>query len=520
MNIMLVDDDDIIRQGMKKIILNSEHDWNVVAEAADGENALQLLKEHPETELLITDVKMPIMDGIELIKKIREKDTGLKIIVLSGFDDYSYVHGAFINGALDYLLKPFQKSELLAKIESIENSIVAEQEINQYDKERKPVLLADTINRLLKGSGENITRDIRELENLGINASFSNFFVCIIRADQYYRQFKGVEEYVNRLNEDVKKIISECTERKEYDYCYYVNNQEMVCLFFCNNQEVAKELELKLFNTLNNREELVTDTIGFSNIHNSVEEMRVAYQEAFDAVQARFYMGKNIRIYYDEIADKYIDFQYDLEPMARQIIHCLELNDIIEAKSAIEQLFLDLSYSRPDKFRKYVVQFIEILIIRMREFDKVLQMQFQDWQFQIEYINTYRELKSFMNSIMQEVIEFIKEEKSKKSKKRIELAKIYIEENYKKQITLNDVAEHVELNASYFSNLFKEEEGINFSEYLLNIRMENAKRLLKDPTIKVYEIGNLVGYEDAVSFGRAFKKKIGMSPKEYRNFVY
>ena len=113
MNIILVDDDEIIRQGMKKIITNSGHDWNVVAEAGDGEAALQVLDKHPETELLVTDIRMPIMDGIELIKEIRKTNTSLRIIVLSGFDDFSYVHGAFINGALDYLLKPFQKQEMV-----------------------------------------------------------------------------------------------------------------------------------------------------------------------------------------------------------------------------------------------------------------------------------------------------------------------------------------------------------------------------------------------------------------------
>ena len=87
-------------------------------------------------------------------------------------------------------------------------------------------------------------------------------------------------------------------------------------------------------------------------------------------------------------------------------------------------------------------------------------------------------------------------------------------------ICLNDVAAHVELNPSYFSNLFKAEMGMNFSEYLMKIRMEKAMQLLRNPKIRIYEIGSMVGYEDAVSFGRAFKKFVGMSPKEYRNTVY
>ena len=100
------------------------------------------------------------------------------------------------------------------------------------------------------------------------------------------------------------------------------------------------------------------------------------------------------------------------------------------------------------------------------------------------------------------------------------MAKDYIMAHYSEPFTLAEIADYVELNASYFSNLFKTETGMNFSEYLLNVRMDKAKELLRDPKIKIYEIGQLVGYEDAVSFGRAFKKKWGISPKEYRNLVY
>ena len=109
MNIMLVDDDIIIREGMKKIIQKADRGWKVTAEAGDGEAALRKLDETPEVDILITDVRMPVMDGIDLIKKIRERDRKIRIIVLSGFDEFDYVRNAFMHGAVDYLLKPFQK---------------------------------------------------------------------------------------------------------------------------------------------------------------------------------------------------------------------------------------------------------------------------------------------------------------------------------------------------------------------------------------------------------------------------
>ena len=410
---------------------------------------------------------------------------------------------------------------MIEQIRNVQDCVLKDEEDEYYSQKSRNLLVANVMQRLLQGNGELEKKDIRDLGALGINTQFPCLFSIVVRADQYNKQYRDARQYEKKLDEDALKIIHKLNERNNFDYCFCISGQEIILLLFCDSKEHGEEISCKIFKALNKKnDEQNTDSIGISNAHYNIEEVRIAYEEAESAVQARFYLGQNKSIHYRDIKEKYIDMQYNLEPMVKQLVHYLELCDYIKSKQIMEQLFLDLSYSKPDKFRRYLHTLMEMLTVRIKNFDSVLHVFAPDYQFQIDYLNTYRELKSYMNSILQGIIEYIKGEREKRSKKRIELAKVFIEENCQNKITLNDVAEHVELNTSYFSNLFKAEVGMNFTDYLLNIRVEKAKKLLKDPKIKVYEIGNLVGYDDAVSFGRAFKKKLGMSPKEYRNMVY
>ena len=179
-----------------------------MAEAMDGEMSLQRLEESADVDLIITDIRMPIMDGIELIKKVRKTNGKVKVIVLSGYDDFSYVRNAFVSGATDYLLKPFQKEDLLTRIKMIETNMQEEQQTEQYGKKNRDVLIADTILRLMKGNPEENQQNINQLKMLGINTEFPYYVVMDIRADQYYKQYKDIHQYEKRLQEDVSQVIT------------------------------------------------------------------------------------------------------------------------------------------------------------------------------------------------------------------------------------------------------------------------------------------------------------------------
>ena len=521
MNIFLVDDDEVIRMGMRKMIEKADRGWTVSGEAGDGEMALKFLDEHRDVDLLICDVKMPIMDGLELVKIIRQKrDYDPKIVMLSGYNEFDFVRSAFMNGACDYILKPFKKDEFLALITDIENRIKKERQIEQTTSENNDFLVSEILKKLSKCTVSEVEDHVKRLTDLGIKTDYSYFATVRVMVDQYYKQFSAEGQYNKELNMVLDRLITLGSARKGFDFITCIFKQEIMILAFAEDDEKFMEFACKLHELLNKGDEEVSVTVAISNIYNDLSKMPESFAESEKAIMSRFYLGQNKFISYESIAGKSIDIQYDIEPMVKDLVHNINLCDYMKSKEIMDKIFLDLSYCNADKFRKYIHDIIDMLSLRIENFGNFVAMNSAEINFYVDYLNTFRELKTYMNSLLQSVIEFINGEREKRSKRRIEMAKEYIAVHYYEPFTLNDIAEYVELNASYFSNLFKTETGINFSEYLLNVRMDKAKELLRDPKIKVYEIGNLVGYDDAVSFGRAFKKKWGISPKEYRNSVY
>ncbi len=522
MNILLVDDDEVIRMGMRKLIERAEKDWTVCGEASDGAMALEMLDDGMKADLIICDVRMPIMDGLKFAETIRNKrEYSPKIIMLSGFNDFEYVRSAFMNGACDYILKPFKKDEFIALIQRMENQINEEQKTRQSVDRNRDFMRSEVLRSLANCSDEAAEDGLKHLQELGIETTGRDFCVISIAADQYFRQFTQVGQYESLLDE-VLSLTLEFIEGEGSDICAVncIMGQEILLLCFGEGADSIKLFSQKLFENLNSRDSENSVTMGISGIFSKAQELPLSFAQAREAAMARFYLGQKQYIEYDAIKGKSADIQYDITPCVNSLVHYITLGDHMGAREVMDRVFMDLSYCHADRFRQYMRSIIDMLSMRVEAFGSFFSGESSQAMYYIDYLNTYRELKTYMNTLIKSGIEFISSEKDKRSEKRIELARQYMESHYSEPLSLNDIADYVELNPSYFSNLFKTETGTNFSEYLLNIRMNKAKELLRDPKIKIYEIGNLVGYDDAVSFGRAFKKKWGISPKEYRNMVY
>ena len=522
MKILLVDDDEVIRLGMRKLIDKAGKDWSICGEVSDGAMALDFLSANPNVDLIICDVRMPIMDGLELTAAIRERGLGFpKIIMLSGYNDFEYVRSAFMNGACDYILKPFKKDELLSLIEKVELQIKDELREKQTADENNDFIVTEILKKLPDCNEKEAADYLLRLKDLGVNTDKRYKIAVQIAADQYYRQFSQKAQY-NKALAEIHAVIENYTSKKSpVETLSCIGEKEILMLLFSDDKDTIMDHARELFEYLNNfREDTISVTFGISEIITENHLIPMAFSQSNRAIMGRFYLGQKQFIKFSTIKSKITQLQYDVQPAINDLSHSMTMSDFSGARKALEQVFIDLSYCPEDSFRRCIHEILDGLCLKADSFSAFYAASANEIAFCVDYLNTYRELKTYLNTLLKNAIEYLDSEKEKKSQRRIEMSKDYIEGHYSEPFSLNDIADYVELNPSYFSNLFRTQTGVTFSEYLLNVRMEKAKELLKDPKIKIYEIGNLVGYEDAVSFGRAFKKKWGISPKEYRNSVY
>ena len=537
LKILIVDDDSIIRQGLRKIMEKKAPECEVVGEAADGETALDILMNR-QVDLLVTDIKMPIMDGIELIKRIHELKIRIKIIVLSGFDEYKYVRESLKFGAVDYLLKPVQKDVLLQLIDKVKEDL-AEEMRNEQQNQLLHNRIADSMSilkeRLLTGlvkgvCNPNCEKEIAEY----VNCNAAIYRIALLCVDTQITSGDPANNYIGETQAYLlRDRIENGFEKKEYVHGVLtaVLQAKVVVMFLgemmndlCFEKEASGVLDVLEESFL--EKEGATFTAGISNNFYSTNGTCIAYNQAALALQRRFYEGKGILIPYvsENCCYKSINvrqFFKDIEELKGFI----EIGESGKVKKSVHCFLEKLGNENiePEQFREVCSHVLSAIFGLLPELGDISKEYYKngnsDVFFCIKELNTYEELKEYVSDYFYDITQRLNSIRAERSKKIIELAKEYIQIHFREDVNLNSVAERVYLNQFYFSNLFKSETGKNFTDFLIETRINEAKKLLGKPELKVYEIGQMVGYDEPVSFNRAFKRVVGISPAEYRKVV-
>lgn len=493
--ILIVDDEKFIRVGMRSILERFRPGSYNVTESKNGQEAIELI-ESQEFDIVITDIRMPKLNGLEFAKQISKRFKSIKVIILSGYNDFNYAIESMKYGVKGYLLKPVECVKMLELLDDIEKDLLQEENnsktIKEYSKNQiKYILLKENI-------------EYQEIEKI-----VSHMKMRIFENPYYVAVIHGKSKYCENFKKSFDDFYHEGLEISFYDY---KGDLVLICHYKICLQKFMYEI----------LEEQIGINIGVSEISQDKNDIKRLYSQAGEASEFAYIKSDSKIVSYMDIKKRPIEIS-GYNKLVMLLIQKLESNDFGDIEQMIAEIFdrdkilasqISLFHSLIEMINKDIFEYLKNKIPQM--FNKLILKyeRISDYR-QFDNLDTY--IDEFVD-FMREVNKYIKDMKLRMSNgKDIDVAIDYIKDNYFRDINMAMVSNYVSLNYTYFSQLFKEQTGMNFVDYLKQIRVEKAKKLLKETDLKVYEIAEKVGFQNPKHFMKTFKIMLDMSPSEFRS---
>ncbi len=543
--LFLVEDEIVMRDGIKQQINWEKEDIEFVGEASDGELAWPMILE-TKPDILLTDIKMPFMDGLELSALVRKELPDTSIIILSGYDEFTYAQQAVSLGVTDYLLKPLPPGKLLECIRRVQEKI--EQERAQSDS-----VWSEELAREQKDAEKNllfralVTND-RSLKEI---VSMADHLQIHISARYYAVMLMAVRGKENAFpDEDLRREIALATEKSDGWIFFDRNENGYAMIGTANSIEDIQNSEKLLIENLRKLAEadsVNTWFIGVGETVNRISDIDKAYYSANKAMSYRFIDGLNRVVYADEACRtkakegrKESAGESGLSSVSEAPV--LDVSGAVQndnSREMLENFLRTGTYEEAEPFMEGVfgsigdnnlnsyvfLTYLSMdLYFTMVRFLKEMGRRADEIDEKLGDINTLvknqvraDEARAYLTSYLKELIHLRDHNTQKRYGKILRDAVSYIDENYDREdISLNKVAETVGLSQNHFSSIFSQEMDMTFIEYLISRRMEKAKELLRTTQMRSSEVAYKVGYKDPHYFSATFKKIQGMTPREYR----
>lgn len=520
LNVMICDDEPQIREGLRAKIDWANEGFIIVTEAENGKEALDKLDEY-HVDIVITDVKMPIMSGIDFAEKCHTLNSSIKVIVVSGYSDFDYAKRSIKAGIADYLLKPVLPNELVMTLKKVRSDIES-QRMNEFESHKVERLLQDRINimreqflnYLVKDKVDQFLVTKERLKQLSLyelvyQSSSVQYLTLSINLPQ------TDEREVTSIFNPFKMICHEYFEGFEQAFVFHDSSYtHLIHVCFANPTKVIsastlmiKELARKVKMYL--RAEL---TIGYGEIVRGDMRFKNSYVSALlDWSQSQVgSFSKTV-----DLTSKSFDFSSELE---KKMINSIENKNLIFFKTVLSDTLLDNQSIMSFSFKANRILFlIGSLMKKYNLQSDTLQNQIWTCQQAIWELTAQRKVYEQLIGLVEYLMKELKEiHSSSNGSELVEKVRVFITNHYSDEITLSMLAAQFHINSTYLSEIFKIHIGKNFSEYLNDVRMEHSKKLLKDPHLKIIDVAHLVGFSNAGYFGTVFKKNTGMTPAEYR----
>lgn len=530
--IFLVEDESVVREGIKNNIQWEKEGFTVVGDESDGELAFPLiLKEQPD--ILITDIKMPFMDGLELSRLVKSELPQIKIIIISGYSDFSYAQKAIDIGISEYILKPVTSSKVIEAVKSAAASI---------EKQRSDQALMDQYQMLLYQKQSEKRRDFFEAlvsgklslsnileqeKELGLQMVARCFCVILFQFQEQSEQLVYSDSLV-RCEQKLQEVLRDYLEIVTFDRGM---DGWAFILMGDNEKKVAgliDQLRERLMTVISGN---ITYYGGIGTIVNRIRDLQQSFVFANKAFALRYFEKGNqfftiddVNKLHETMTDQMHISEMNLDKLDRsRVVEFLKRGAIHDVDEFVSHYFegLDADALNSVLFRQYIMMdgysAVMKFLMHLEYTKENIDSRLKTVQELSSELNAVEDCRRLYKSLLTEAIELRNAKSQKKYSEMIEAAKLFIQASFNQSdLTLNRVAAHVDMSPNYFSSLFTQEIGVTFIEYLTEIRMKKAKEYLRCTHKKIIEIGYLVGYLDSHYFSFIFKKTQNCTPSDYR----
>ncbi|WP_019421658.1 response regulator transcription factor [Paenibacillus sp. OSY-SE] len=560
--LLLVDDEEDVREGLLREIEWSGCGYEVIGTAENGREAIEAV-DKLRPDVVVTDIQMPFLNGLQLSEGIREQFPTIKIIILTGYDEFEYAQKAVKLHIDEYVLKPFSSQELIDVLLKVKTSMDEEQAqrenvhvLQEHYRSSLPVLkevfLASLFTRKVNRKEIDEKSRIYDLPLCG-----SQFMLSVISLDipcsllsnrkeeepslqpfiqQSPQRDAGVPQHALSLKDTgdsrlqlfaVYNIAEEIVHKHELGFVM-IHNEEVV-LISCDESPDMEPIRQRTLLVLEEIRQSVerylrfSVTAGAGTVIHTLEEAPYAYNAAIAALDYRVILGSNRVICIDDVEMRMVEKLCFDHWKEEALIRCLKVGTAEELRGMLDSLFQGLmeAHISVKDFQIYVMEMLIALMKVARDAGQAADTAVGDELASFERIREFRhmeEAKQWVLQLCTRLMHHIAADRQTSYKKLVQEATSFVEANYENSdLSITMVCGHLHISAGYFSSIFKKETKMTFINYLLQLRMEKAKQYLRSTDWKTFEIAEQVGYSDPNYFSYSFKKYAGLSPKEYRS---
>lgn len=533
--LFLIEDEALDRKRIMKSIQWNDLFIDFTGFAEDGDTAIRMIREH-KPDIVLTDIRIPVKNGIQVANVVRSELPDTKIIFMSGYQDFDYVKAGIEYHVVDYILKPIdtaELSQLLAKTAQLclaeKNEKYEKQVFQQRLEQSLPLLKESFYKEWIIGAYSDEAVLVNKLDFLGISLRADRLLVMVIHFDNMKDIEKSYDEYKKQLLfaralDSIENVIGNYT--REINACCFASKpgEFIVCVSFLSDDDTYDHNIEMICDAIRRNIDAncsQTCTIGVSMTLSGLSVLPQLYKQALEAIQYRFYYGSNQTFLYNDVDAQGLS-QFDKDSYMKDIIKAMKIGDCKNFLATMDDAYEMISrsnYFNVVYVKNLCIEIISATFNMIHESPNEMAKKSDDLP---EIIGEFKNfvtiegmwnwLKKFMLGICHGISLSVKNRNACIARD----IKNMIDSRYASIVSVEEIAGEIGLSPSYASTVFKTETGDTIIHYLTFVRMENAAKLLKKSDLMVFEIAQSVGYNNATHFAFVFKNTMGVSPGEYR----